>query len=275
MSYVNIQDRRLPFALRYLGDLFAYRHLCWNLVASDLRSRYRRTRLGVLWAVIQPLAFALVIAAVWGALQRRASFLEFALYVFAGSIAFDLFAIAVNNGQDALTHAAGFVRQARIPFFIFQLRVVLSGMVTFLFALVGVFIFALAIGHAPSLGPHLLLIPAFLPIAVMFMLPIAMIMSNVGALYRDARHIVMLAERAIYMLSPVFLPREVLESPHLKFLEFVNPLVPFLDMIRDPIIDSRMWEMQDLIVMGIWIVGLWTIALITAVSNGRRVVFAL
>lgn len=275
MSYVNIQDRRLPFALRYLGDLFAYRHLCWNLVGSDLRSRYRRTSLGILWAVIQPLAFALVIAAVWGVLQRRSSYLEFALYVFTGSVAFDLFSIAVNNGQDALTGAAGFVRQARIPFFIFQLRVVLSGMVTFLFALVGVFIFATAIGHPPVIGPHLLLVLAYLPLAVLFMLPIVMIMSNVGALFRDARHIVMLAERAVYMLSPVFLPREVLETPHLKFLEFVNPLIPFLDMIRDPIIENKLWDQQDVLVMGIWIAGLWMIALITAMSNGRKVVFAL
>ncbi|MEQ1785263.1 MAG: hypothetical protein ABMA14_28290, partial [Hyphomonadaceae bacterium] len=70
MSYVNVQDRRLPFVLRYLGDLMTYRHLCWNLVTSDLRSRFRRTQLGVLWAVIQPLVMALLIAAVWGALQR-------------------------------------------------------------------------------------------------------------------------------------------------------------------------------------------------------------
>lgn len=275
MSYVNIQDRRLPFALRYLGDLMAYRHLCWNLVASDLRSRFRRTKLGILWAVIQPLAFALMIAAVWGAMQRTATYWEFALYVFTGHIAFDFFSAAISSGQGAIARGAGFVRQARIPFFIFQVRVALSAAVMFAFALVGVFVFAAAIGMMPVIGYHLLLIPAFVVVALLFTVPIIIIMSIIGALYRDVKHISALVERAVFLLSPVMLPREILAQPQLKFMEFVNPLVPFLDMFRDPVMHSRLWETQDVIVMSIWIVALWALAIITSVSVGRRVVFAI
>jgi lipopolysaccharide transport system permease protein len=275
VSYVNIQNQRLPFAFRYLGDLIAYRHLCWNLVGSDLRSRFRRTRLGILWAVIQPLAFALVIAGVWGAMQRSLNYLEFALYVFTGTIVFDLFTTAVNNGQDALLNAAGFVRQARIPFLIFQIRSVLTGIVMLGFSLIGVFAFAAVTGHFQTFGLPLVLVPAFVCVAILFMLPIAIIMSNIGAMYRDVRHIAALAERAIYMISPVFLPREILASPHLQFLEVANPLVPFIDMFRDPVMNGKFWELQDMLAMGAWIVGLWALAITVSVSNGRKLVFAL
>jgi hypothetical protein len=47
MAYVNIRERRLPFVVRYIGDLYLYRHLAWNLVASDLRARFRRSQLGI------------------------------------------------------------------------------------------------------------------------------------------------------------------------------------------------------------------------------------
>lgn len=275
MSYVNVQNQKLPFAFRYIGDLISFRHLCWNLVGSDLRARFRRTRLGILWAVIQPLAFALIIAAVWGALQRRLNYVEFALYVFTGSVVFDLFATAVNNGQDALTNAAGFVRQARIPFLIFQLRSVLTGIVMFLFSLIGVLVFAAVTGHLQSFGLPLVLIPAFVCVAILFMLPIAIIMSNIGAMYRDVRHIAALAERAIYMISPVFLPREILENPHLSFLQMANPLVPFIDMFRDPVVNGVFWEVQDMLAMSAWICGLWALAITVSVSNGRKLVFAL
>lgn len=275
MSFVNVQDRRLPFAVRYLGDLMSYRHLCWNLVGSDLRSRFRRTRLGVLWAVIQPLAFALMIAFVWGALSRTGNYWEFALYVLVGMTAFELFGAALSGGQDAIANAAGFVKQARIPLFVFQLRVVLSASANFLFAMIGVVIFGLAIGGLPAPGLHLLLLPAFLVVAVLFALPITIIMSLLGALYRDVRHISGLAERAIFLLSPVMLPREVLEQPQLKFMEFLNPIVPFLDMFRDPLVHGRLWDQQDVLVMSVWIVGLWAIALLTSGSVGRRVVFAI
>jgi ABC-type polysaccharide/polyol phosphate export permease len=84
MSYVNVHSRELPFLTRYAADLFTYRHLCWNLVGADLRARFRRSRLGILWAIIQPLAFALMIAAVWGGMFNVADYWAFAIYVFSG-----------------------------------------------------------------------------------------------------------------------------------------------------------------------------------------------
>lgn len=275
MSYVNIQERPLPFALRYLGDLIAYRHLCWNLVGSDLRARFRRTTLGILWAIIQPLAMALLIALVWGVLARATNYWEFALYVFVGVIAFDLFGAALTEGQDAITKARGFVLQGRIPFFIFQLRIMLTGVVMFVFGLIGVFLFAFATGQPPVLGQHLLLIPAFVGVALLFCLPITMIMSLIGSQFRDVAHISGLVHRAIFMLSPIMLPREALEAPHLKFMEIVNPLVPFLDLIRDPLMYGKFWDPQDVIVLSAWTVGLWILALFIAGSSGRKVVFTI
>jgi lipopolysaccharide transport system permease protein len=275
MSYVNIQHRNLPFALRYLGDLITYRHLCWNLVASDLRARFRRTSLGILWAIVQPLSMALMIALVWGALARTANYWEFALYVFIGAVAFDLFGAALSEGQDAIMKARGFVMQARIPFFVFQLRAMLTAVVMFVFGLIGVIGFAMSIGLFPPPGLHLLLVPAFIGIALLFCLPITIFMSVVGSQFRDVQHISGLLLRAIFLLSPIMLPREVLHTPHLQFMEYVNPVVPFLDMIRDPLIYGQFWDPQDVIVLSAWTVGLWVLAFFTAGSTGRKVVFAL
>lgn len=275
MSYVNIQDRRLPFALRYLGDLMAYRHLCWNLVASDLRSRFRRSHLGILWAIIQPLSLALLIALVWGALARTTNYWEFALYVFVGHVAFDLFTAAMGEGQDALARARGFVMQGRIPFFIFQLRVMLSAAVMFMFGMLGVIGFSLATGQPPVLGLQLLLVPAFLGVAMIFCLPITIIMSLIGAQFRDVGHISGLVQRAVFMLSPIMLPREILAADHLNWMEVVNPLVPLLDMIRDPLMYGNYWDPKDVIVLSIWTAGLWIVAMLVAGSSGRKVVFSI
>ena len=81
--------------------------------------------------------------------------------------------------------------------------------------------------------------------------------------------------RALMLLSPVMLPREVFQEPQLKFMDFLNPLVPLLDMFRDPIVYGRGWEIQDVVVLSIWIVGIWAAALIASVSVGRRVMFAI
>ncbi len=275
MSYVNVQDRRLPFALRYAADFLSYRHLCWNLVGSALRARFRRTQLGILWATLQPLAFSLMIATVWAGLRNKESVWEFAAYVFTGTVAFELFSTSVQNGQDALMSASGFIRQARIPFLIFQLRVVLTSLVMFMCALVGVLLVTAIVTHGANLGPALMLVPVFMGIAALFMLPIVIIMSIVGALYRDVKYISMLGERALFLVSPVMLPRDVLEQPHLQILEVLNPLVPFLDLFRDPVLYGNFWEARDVIAMFVWIAALWALAIFASMSVGRKIVFAI
>lgn len=274
MSFANIQDRQLPFFVRYLSDLISYRHLCWNLVGSDLRSRFRRTRLGILWAVAQPLGFALMIALVWGSLQKMGNYWEFALYVFTGHVAFEMFSAAVIGGQDSLAGAAGYLKQARIPFFIFQARTVLTSTVIFFFATLGVFLFAAATGAFPPLGFHLFLVPAFVAVFILFLTPIAMLMSITGLLFRDVKHIAQIGVQGLFLTSPVMLPREIFAEPHLKFFEFLNPLIPLFDLYRAPILHGALWNTQDVIVVSIWIVGLWSAAIISSASVGRRLVYA-
>ena len=275
MSYVNDQHGRLPAAIRYLAALIEYRHLCWNLVGSNLRARFRRSHLGILWALLQPLAVAMMIAAVWGGLHNEVTFWEFAAYIFTGFVVFELFSNSFQTGQDSLSSASGFVRQARIPFLVFQVRTVLTALVVLLVALPGALLVAGVVTGGTNIGLQLVLVPAFLVVAFFFMLPIVITMSIVGAMFRDVRHISQLAERALFLLSPVMLPREILEQPQLRFLEYLNPLVSFIDMFRDPILYGKFWDAQDMIIMSIWIAILWVVAIFAATSVGRRIVFAL
>jgi lipopolysaccharide transport system permease protein len=275
MSFVNVRERPLPSALRYLGDLISYRHLCWHLVGSDIRGRFRRTRLGILWALIQPLSFAIMIAYVWGALDSRLNTWEFALYVLAGHAVLDLFSSVLNSGQMSLTIAGGYLKQARIPLFVFQLRVTLTAVVFFAIEMIAVVGFGLAIGALPPPGEHLILVPVYVVFAGIFCCALSVLFSIAGTLYRDLRHASALLLRLLFFTSPVMMPREMFAQPHLKFLEVLNPLVPLLDMFRDPIMYGRMWDMQDVVVLGIWTVGLWAAAIVWSASIGRSVVFAI
>lgn len=274
MSYVNVQERKLPFVVRYIGDVLAYRHLLWNLVGSDLRARFRRTHLGILWALIQPLGFATVIALVWGGLHGAKPYWDTALYVFSGLVTYEMFTTTVIGGQDGLIRSGGYLQQARIPFLIFQMRVVLTGSVVYAIAILGVLVFALCIGAFPMPGPHLALIPVFFLFYLAFLFPISILMSLVGCYYRDMKHISGLAAQALLLVSPIFMPRETLDSPNLHFMQFVDPIVPLLDMFRAPTLYGRFWSTQDVVVVGIWTAGLWVAAITASISVGRRPVFA-
>ncbi len=275
MSYVNIRDRRLPGFVHYLLELMAYRHFCANLVASDLRARFRRSYFGVLWAIIQPLAFSLLIAAVWSNIFQSKTYWEFALYVFSGMIVWEMFTNTVLLSQEALLGAAGYLKQTRAPFLVFQLRQPLTSSIIVLFGIAGFFGLSIALGMLPPAGLHLLLVPVFLLLYLLFTIPIAIIMSVVGTLYRDARHISMIAVQAMFFISPIMLEREILEKPGLEVFQYANPMVAILDLFRAPVLYGEYWNMESLGLMAAWIAGLWVVALIVSARTGRNLIFAL
>lgn len=275
MSYTNIRDRKLPFMFQYVMELATFRHLAANLVASDLRTRFRRSYLGMLWAIIQPLAFSLMIAAVWGGLFQSTDYWEYALYIFSGMIVWELFANTALLSQDSLFAASGYLKQTRVPFLVFQVRQPLTSAVILAFGVVGFLIMGWSLGKLPAPGWHLLLLPAFVLIYLAFAIPVAIIMSVVGTLYRDVKHVSMIAVQGLFFISPVMLDRKILEKPGLEFLVYCNPVVPILDLFRDPALHGLLWEAQDLILIGSWIAAMWAVALLTAMRAGRKLIFAL
>jgi ABC-type polysaccharide/polyol phosphate export permease len=206
-------------------------------------------------------------------LLKTENYWEFALYVFTGQVVFEMFSTAVIGGQDSLTSAAGYLKQARIPFLIFQVRIVLTSAVILFFGTIGVFAFALAVGAFPPVGMHLLLVPAFFCIYVLCLTPIAMLMSVTGLQFRDVKHIAGLGVQGLFLMSPVMMPRDLFGQ--LPYFEYLNPLVPVLDLYRAPILHGTFWAAQSVIVVSIWTGALWGAAIISSVSAGRRLIFAL
>lgn len=282
MSYSNFRAGRLPFVFQYLLDVVRFRHLCWNLAGSDLRSRFRRSRLGILWAIIQPLAFALILAFVYGSLFGQTSYWTYAVYVFGGMLVWEYFTSSTMSGLDALVGAQGYLKQARIPFFIFQLRVPLAGTVTLFFGLCGLYGLMFVLQAIPGTGVivpppglHLLLVPAIFGVFILFLAPWVVVLSTMGAQFRDVKYITIIVLQLLFFISPIMIARDFMDSPHLALVRMVNPVVPLVDMLRDPVIYGRFWSEQSMVVMGIWIAALWAMAIISSISFGRRLVYAL
>jgi lipopolysaccharide transport system permease protein len=276
LSYVNVQNRRpLWFPFRYMLDLGTYRHLAMNLVGSDLRARFRRSKLGILWAILQPLAFSLLIAAVWGTVFQMPNYWTYAIYVFTGMILWEYFSSIMIVAQDSLTAAEGYLRQTRIPFFIFQARTPLTSMVILMCGILGVFAMMAAVGQLPEFGPHLALIPVFLVIYLMFGLPTAIIMSIMGTAFRDLKYITQIVVQGLFFISPVMLERSMLEAPELRWLHYVNPMMPLFDMFRAPLLHNELWQASDVWTVAAWIAAMWIGAILLAARSGRALVFAL
>jgi len=166
-----------------------------------------------LWPFAQPLIFALMLALVWGGLPKIANYWEFALYVFTGQVVFEMFSTAVDVGQDfpyerwrvseASAHSVLCVSSPHRPdqhrhIFVCNIRS---------------FCLRWGDGAFPQLGLQLLLVPAFVAIYILFLVPIVMLMSVVGLQFRDGKHISQLVVQGLFLMSPVMMPREVFAQP--------------------------------------------------------------
>jgi lipopolysaccharide transport system permease protein len=276
MAYANYQERPWPFATTYVLDLFRFRHLCWNLVGSDLRSRFRRSRIGILWAIIQPLAFSLMLALVWGTVFKTKTFWEFAVYTYSGLIAWDFLTTGgIAGGLHALINSQGYLKQSKIPLLVFQARIPLTSAVMFIFALVGLLGLMAALQMLPPFGLHYLLVLAFIPMMLCMATPLSILFSLVGAQFRDSQHIVGLLIQGLFFVSPVMLDRAVLHQPQLAWLEMLNPAISMLDLFRDPLLYGKLWNVHTLITFWSWVAVFWVLALFASIRFGRRIVFAL
>lgn len=258
----------------YWRTLYRYRYFCLNLVASDIRTRFRRSRLGVIWAVIQPIGFALVIAYVWQALFDR-SFGEFALYVLSGFVVWDFFSTSINMGLFGLINGEGYLRQSRLPFLILQARVPLTGAVIFILGMAGFLILQAVMGEAPPFGPTLLLLPLYIPLVVLMITPLSIIFSVLGTQFRDLQYITSLVIQALFFASPIVADRHLFDSPHLQAMSWANPIVALTDLFRDPAMYGKGWELYDLGVIAVWTLLLWGAAIAISSIFGRRLVYSL
>lgn len=259
-----------------LAELWRYRHLCLHLANADLQSRFRRSALGVVWALIHPLAFTLLYALVLSNVFKQ-DFLSFSVYVFAGLILWDVIASSLTLGSHSIINAAGYLKQSPIPMILFPIRTCLTIMFVFLigvlsfaiFVVIGSVLFGLAAGITLN---WLWALPVAFAL-FFFAVPLAAITAHLNVHFRDTQQVLVILTQAIWFSSPVFFAREIFDAPELRLWATINPVVAFCDVFRDPLVYGRMPERADWIVIAVWIVVAWISAAWVSAASGRKAVF--
>jgi lipopolysaccharide transport system permease protein len=256
---------------KYLLDTWRYRFLIWHLVGSDLRARFRRSHLGILWAMIQPLMLALIFAFVLAQVFHQ-PFRDYALYIFSGMVAWDLLSSGLGYGSYAVINAEGYLRQSPIPLLVFQLRAMLYLGAISILGLLGFAAFCVVIAHE-IITLYWLLFPVWLFFTSLLILPMIVISSTINLLVRDYAQAIGLFLQLWWYLSPVLLVKSVFSKEPLATWTSINPAAAVCDLFRDPLLYGRAPDLHSVIVMLLWTVGLSIVAVILQAQVERRVIF--
>lgn len=208
-----------------------HRELIALLVKRDIAIRYKRSFLGLLWTLLNPLLTSLVLWFVFINIfsARLPDGTEFAPYLLAGVLLITFFIQGFNQAADSIAQGSGILMKIYVPPQVFAFAGALSNAVNFCFGL-----FALAfVSYITAAGvalsfPLTILVIFFM---LIYITGLGLLVSIAYVRYDDTRSIFAILISFMMYLSPIFYPKEILSGAMLEVVN-ANPLTSFLDVFR-------------------------------------------
>jgi ABC-2 type transport system permease protein len=227
--------RQIPFRFEFT-ELVRYRFLLWNLISRDLKVRYKRSFLGFLWAMVNPLLTMLVLMLVFLNIFRF-DVENYPIYILSGLLLWQLFARGTATAIRSLLDNSFIYKQIYVPSAVFVAAAIGSAMVNLLFALLPLLVLSWVMGVAPRVAWLFLPVPILL--AALFSLGCGLIISALAVFFADILDIYEVGINAFFYLTPILYPLAVLQEP-LGSIEQANPMYQFIDIFRLALIEGAL-----------------------------------
>ena len=244
--------------LAYIKDFFNYSFLLRELVSRDIKVKYKRSFLGMLWTLLNPLMMMGVMTFVFSNLFKS-DIPYFPVYYLTGNVLFSFNSEATNQAMVSVTGNASLLKKVYIPKYLFPLSKVLSSMVNLLFSFIAL-ILVMLILRVPFF-PTILLSPIPILYQIMFTVGLSLILSCVTVFFRDMVHLYSVVTLAWMYLTPLFYPVSIIPG-NLRWIMSLNPLYCFINYMRQLILGNQLpGLMENLICFG-WGLGMLALGLI-------------
>jgi ABC-2 type transport system permease protein len=263
----------------YLRELLSARELLANLALREIRGKYKRTVLGQLWSLANPLALMLIYTAVFSLILRvkpdpgDPSGLDvFALWLLAGLLPWLFFSNAVAVGMGSLVDNAGLIQKVYFPRIVLPLSVVASIGYTWL---IETFVLVVILSlFGAVVWPWIPLVLAGMVLLMLFAAGLALMLSVANVYFRDTQYLLGLVMQFWLYLTPIIYPVSYVESlsattgpilgTSVTVLDLyrLNPMDRFVEIFRTLLYDNTFPDASDWVAAAIWalislVVGLW------------------
>ena len=226
----------------YIQNFLRFRPLLNELVARDVKIKYRRSVLGVLWTLLNPLFMMIILSVVFSNLFKF-DIENFPLYILSGQVIFNFFSGATTEAMSSIIGSAALIKKVYVPKYLFVISRVFSSFINLLASFTALLLVMIA--TRAELHYTVLLVPIPLILLVLFSLGIGLILAAVTVRFRDIIHLYTVFTTALLYLTPVVYPMSILPDWLYKIV-MLNPLTNMLIMFRDVMINNNIFDWQSL-----------------------------
>lgn len=200
-----------------------------SLVSKDFKLKYRRSVLGVLWSVLNPLLMMIVLSAVFSTFFRF-DIENFSLYLILGSTLFTLMSDSTTTAMNSIIDSSALIKKIRIEKILFPLEKVLFQLVNYVLSLIAVAAVMIFFKVAPTI--NLLFLPLLLFYLLMFSAGLGFLLSALVVFFRDIGHLWSVVITAWTYATPLFYPISILPDWMMTIMNF-NPMYHYVTYMRD------------------------------------------
>lgn len=231
------------YILHQLQTLNRFKYLLMLMVKRDFVTRYRRSVLGILWSVLNPLLTMLVLTMVFSMLFQGGmhGIYNFPVYLLSGQVIFNFFSESTNQAMGSIKGNASIIKKVYVPKYIFPVSRVVSSLVNILFSLIA-FLFVVIVTGSP-LHWTMLLFPIPLLYVFLFALGIGMLLSSLAVFFGDMAYIYGILITLLTFLTPIFYPVSILPDRVFQLIH-LNPIFHYVTFFRYLALDG--------VIPGLW-----------------------
>lgn len=215
-------------ALHELRELWRYRDLLRLLVSNSIKTRYKRSALGVFWTLLNPLLTTIVLSIAFAQLFRF-QIANYTIYLLVGLVIWGFFNQSTTQAMSTLIWGSSLIKRIYIPRTIFAIAVLGNALINLLLTLIPLGVIMLFTRHPFTLA--LLWLPLAILLMAMFTLGFSLLISTLAVYFVDVVDLYSIILTVWFYLTPVIYPLDIVPDKYAALVA-LNPMTLFLGLFR-------------------------------------------
>lgn len=228
---------------RKFQRFFAFDELLKQLVIRDIKLKYRRSYLGYLWSILNPLMLMMVLVIVFSNLFRF-DIPNFPLYLLCGQIIFNFMSEATNMAVGSIIGNAALIKKTYVPKYIFTVSRVGSSLVNLIFSL-GALLFVMIFTQA-DFSWNLLYFPVIILQVYIFSLGLGLWLAALTVFFRDIQYLWGVFVTMWMYLTPLFYPVSIIPAEYQSLYQNANPMYWYIAQFRDIVLYTKIPDLNSI-----------------------------
>lgn len=237
--------------MEVIKNIYNYREFLKTSIKKEMRGKYKKSFLGVLWSFLNPLLQLAVYAIIFPLILKNTQE-NYVIFLCAALIPWTFFTTAITQSASGIIANGNIIKKVYFPREIVPISIVTSAAYNFLISTVIILLFVLFSGMGFTW--YLVFYPLILLIQYILTLGISFIISAITVYLRDIEHLIGILFQVLFYATPiVYAPDSIPEA--FKFILNINPMTHVINAYRNIFYYQQMPDLRALgIVLGIAIV---------------------